>query len=255
MARDLEAGNPRHDAGDADHWANVGTRIQLGDAARSSGHMVDGKLLSGPIQGFGKMWQKTYRARLTGVSVGPAEIISTWKSRFAEYWPHGNRFNAPLTGLKPGEVALIDISLGPGAKLSTGVLVLYADDESFTLMTPQGHVFSGWITFSSFLDEGVTIAQTQILMRAADPICELGLAFGGHSREDAFWKRTLGNLGATFGAVDAEITMSSVCVDARRQWSRAGNIWQNGAVRTSIYRTTAPVRWIARLPARTGKRR
>jgi hypothetical protein len=143
MARDLEAGNPRHDAGDADHWANVGTRIQLGDAARSSGNMVDGKLLSGPIQGFGKMWQKTYRARLTGVSVGPAEIISTWKSRFAEYWPHGNRFNAPLTGLKPGEVALIDISLGPGAKLSTGVLVLYADDESFTLMTPQGHVFSG----------------------------------------------------------------------------------------------------------------
>ena len=33
--------------------------------------------------------------------------------------------------------------------LSTGVLVLYADDESFTLMTPQGHVFAGWITFSS----------------------------------------------------------------------------------------------------------
>ena len=33
-------------------------------------------------------------------------------------------------------------------KLSTGVMVLYADDESFTLMTPQGHMFAGWITFS-----------------------------------------------------------------------------------------------------------
>ena len=34
-------------------------------------------------------------------------------------------------------------------KLSTGVMVLYADDESFTLMTPQGHMFAGWITFSA----------------------------------------------------------------------------------------------------------
>ena len=30
-------------------------------------------------------------------------------------------------------------------KLSTGVMVLYADEESFTLMTPQGHMFAGWI--------------------------------------------------------------------------------------------------------------
>ena len=34
-------------------------------------------------------------------------------------------------------------------KLSTGVMVLYADEESFTLMTPQGHMFAGWITFSA----------------------------------------------------------------------------------------------------------
>ena len=43
-----------------------------------------------------------------------------------------------------------------GLKLSTGVLVLYADDESFTLMTPQGHMFAGWITFSAFVSDGVT---------------------------------------------------------------------------------------------------
>ena len=34
-------------------------------------------------------------------------------------------------------------------KLSTGVMVLYADEESFTLMTPEGHMFAGWITFSA----------------------------------------------------------------------------------------------------------
>ena len=41
------------------------------------------------------------------------------------------------------------MTLPGGMKLSTGVMVLYADDESFTLMTPQGHMFAGWITFSA----------------------------------------------------------------------------------------------------------
>jgi hypothetical protein len=40
-------------------------------------------------------------------------------------------------------------------------MVLYADDVSFTLMTPQGHIFSGWITFSSHVEGGVTVAQTE----------------------------------------------------------------------------------------------
>ena len=56
---------------------------------------------------------------------------------------------APLTGLAPGEVARIDMDMPGRVTLSTGVLVLYADDESFTLMTPQGHMFAGWITFSA----------------------------------------------------------------------------------------------------------
>ena len=30
-----------------------------------------------------------------------------WKKRFPEFWPPGNRFYAPLTGIQPGEVALI----------------------------------------------------------------------------------------------------------------------------------------------------
>ena len=73
-----------------------------------------------------------------------------WKDEFPAFWPKGNRFFAPLTGISPGEVALLQGSLGGGLKLSTGVLVLYADEESFTFMTPQGHMFAGWVTFSAF---------------------------------------------------------------------------------------------------------
>ena len=70
-------------------------------------------------------------------------------------------------------------------------MVLYADDESFTLMTPQGHMFAGWITFSATERDDETVAQAQVLMRASDPIFELGLTLGGHRQEDKFWNHTL----------------------------------------------------------------
>ena len=46
-------------------------------------------------------------------------------------------------GIAPGEVAGLGMSMPGGLTLSTGVLVMYADEESFTLMTPQGHMFVG----------------------------------------------------------------------------------------------------------------
>ena len=41
---------------------------------------------------------------------------------------------------------------GP-VKLSSGVLIIYADEESFTFMTPEGHVLAAWITFSALQSE------------------------------------------------------------------------------------------------------
>ena len=58
-------------------------------------------------------------------------------------------------------------------KLSTGVMVLYADDESFTFMTPEGHTLSAWITFSASREGDVTVAQAQALERTSDPFDEL----------------------------------------------------------------------------------
>jgi len=70
-------------------------------------------------------------------------------------------------------VALLDLAIGGGVKLSTGVFVLYADAESFTLMTPQGHMFAGWITFSAERSGDTTTVQAQVLMRANDPLYEV----------------------------------------------------------------------------------
>ena len=201
------------------------------------------------MQGFGQMWQKTYWVPLRGASVRPDEVITVWKEQFPTFWPKGNHFHTPLTGIMPGEVALLRLNLGGGISLSTGVFVLYADDESFTLMTPQGHVFAGWITFSAFTHEAETVAQAQVLMRANDPLYELGLRFGGQRKEDLFWTQTLSALAAHFGVYEP-VQFAQLCLDPRVQWSQAANIWHNAAIRTAIYRMMAPVRWLRRLRAR-----
>ena len=149
------------------------------------------------------------------------------------FWPRGNQFYAPLTGIEPGEIALIRASIGGGIKLSTGVMVLYADDGAFTLMTAQGHLFAGWITFSAERVEGVTVAQAQLLMRTHEPLSDLGLSLGGHRQEDRFWQQTLANLAAHFG-IEAPVETQVVCVDRRRQWSRAGNIRHSAALRSGM---------------------
>jgi hypothetical protein len=234
-------------ARDATHWAKQVSTLNVSEVPEGAVNLnVEGRRLTSPIQGFGKMWQKTYQVRLPAERVGPEELIATWKKRFPEFWPDGNMFYAPLTGIEPGEVALIGMTLPGKMKLSTGVMVLYADEESFTLMTPQGHMFAGWITFSATRAGEETVAQAQVLMRASDPIFELGLTFGGHRQEDRFWHHTLASVATHFGHPDAEVDTQVVCVDKRRQWSRWRNVWHSSAIRSTMYTMGAPARALRR---------
>jgi hypothetical protein len=104
---------------------------------------------------------------------------------------------------------------------------------------------AGWITFSAFVEDGVTFAQAQVLMRASDPLYELGMTFGGHRQEDAHWSHTLTALARHLGGA-GEVTAETVCVDRKRQWSRAGNLWHNAGVRSGLHGTGAPLRALAR---------
>ena len=230
---------------DTENWAKNVSRLQVNELPSGAVNLnVAGRRLTSPIQGFGRMWQKTYSVKL-GPSVSPRDVIREWREHFAEFWPHGNRFYGPLTGIAPGDVAVLNLAMPGGMKLSTGVLVLYADEESFTLMTPEGHMLAGWITFSAFeTDEGTTV-QAEVLMRANDPVFEVALTLGGHKKEDRFWHHTLTALGNHFG-VSPEVETKTVCVDRSRRWSNAKNIRYNSAIRSGIYATGAPVRWIAK---------
>lgn len=212
--------------------------------ARPSEPARPGSRPLGAIQGFGKLWQKTTRIRLEGASVSPEAVVATWKAHFPEFWPPDQaKFHGPLTGIAPGEVAALELRAPGGLRLSTGVMVLYADEESFTFMTPEGHMFAGWITFSAFRDGDCTVAQAQILMRAQDPIGELGLTLGGHRMENRFWEQTLANLAARF-EVSAVASTETLCVDARRQWRRVGNIRHDIMIRSTLRTVGLPLRWV-----------
>ena len=232
---------------DAAYWAKNVSTLSVGEVPPEAiNRNVTGRRVMSPLQGFGKMWQKTYRVRIPPGKVTPTEVIKTWKAHFPEFWPKGNFFYGPLTGIAPGDVALLNLSMPGRVKLSTGVLVLYADDESFTLMTPQGHMFAGWITMSSFEDELGTVVQAQVLMRANDPLYEVALGLGGHRQEDKFWQQTLRSLAARFDAHDLPVDTQVTCVDKKRQWSKAKNVWHNSAIRSGMYMAGAPVRAVAR---------
>jgi hypothetical protein len=231
---------------DAASWARKVDRLEVGHRAGVRGTNVAGRRLTGPVQGFGKMWQKTYRMD-AGSQITPDEAIATWREHFPEFWPKGNRFAGALTGINPGDVALLDLSIGGGVKLSTGVFVLYADAESFTLMTPQGHMFAGWITFSAEREGDTTTVQAQVLMRANDPLYEIAMTLGGHRKEDKFWAATLTALGRRLGLPDPRIETRSTCVDSKRQWRHSRNIWHNSMVRSVLQMISAPLVGLSRL--------
>lgn len=218
---------------DATSWAESVEHIGVGDRQRR---------LTGPLQGFGKMWQKTFRIRLEGLETSPQNVVAVWKERYGDFWPDDTDFYAPMAGIQPGEIAAIDGRQGP-LVLSTGVLVLFVDDVSFAYMTPEGHPFAGWITFSADRDaDGTTAAQIQMIIRPGDPMFELGFMLGGSRIENSMWEHTLRSLAAHFG-VAAEPETTVVCVDNRRQWRRFGNIRHNTMILTTL---AAPFRALRR---------
>ncbi|HEV8669569.1 MAG TPA: DUF1990 family protein [Candidatus Limnocylindria bacterium] len=234
---------------DAASWATPSAALRVGEMPAGALNLnVAGRRLAGPVQGFGQLWQKTYRVRLGG-AVSPADVIREWKSNYASYWPAGNRFYAPVSGLEPGDVAIINATSLGGVQLSTGIRVIYADDESFSFMNAEGHPAAGMITFSAIRDDTGVCAQVQALIRANDPFYDLLLPFYGHRAEDQMWTKTLAALAAHFGA-PADVVAERVLVDRRRNWSEAKNVWRNAAIRSGFYMFGAPIRWVRRRTAR-----
>lgn len=204
---------------------------------------VAGRRPNWPEDGFGRLWEKTYTMRLSPTAPQPEEVIATWKKHFGEFTPPGNDFHLQRKAAL-GEVGSARLSLPGGMKIRTGIVVADAGPRSFTLVTPQGHMFAGTITFTAEREQGQTVVRTQTLTRTSDPVYELGFLLGGHNTEDNFWRETMSNLGGHFGE-QRPVTVRRTMLDPGRQWLHVTNTWYNSGIRTMLFRLTAPVRWLA----------
>ncbi len=225
---------------DAAYWAPKVERLSVTDEVGAHGYNVAGRRVTGPQQGFGRLWQRTYWTDLGG-AVTPRDLIADWRAHFGDFWPRGAKFHGALTGIEPGDVAALELGPGHGLALATGIMVLYADEESFTFMTPEGHMFAGMITFSGEADDdGATTARIRILLRTNDPLYELGWPIMKRA-EDVFWAGTLRNLATSHG-VAAEVHAESECLDKRRIWKNWRNVWHNAGIRSAWHTVTSPFR-------------
>ena len=153
---------------DAKNWAQSVDTLNVGELPKGAHNInVQGKRIMGPVHGFGRLWQKTYRLQFEGACPPATRVIEEWKANFPAFWPKGNKLYKPEGAIKPGDVGVINTTaMGSVPVLFTGIYVIYADDVSFSFMTPEGHPWAGMITFSAEGDTEATQAQVQVLVRA-----------------------------------------------------------------------------------------
>lgn len=236
-------------------WAPPTTRMKVTGAPGEAKNInVDGRQPASPLQGFGQMWQKTFKLNLSGINMTPAEVMDVWKANFPKFQPPENRFYPTMSGIKPGEVLLIEAKVPPlpgmpsFLPVATGVMVLYADTEMFTVMCPEGHPLAGWNTFSAYEEDGSVVAQVQEQSRASDPLYEFLFRYlGASGQQDKIWIHVLTALAEYLG-VKGQVVMTRALIDPSVQWSASKNIWKNAAIRTVFYVAATPVRWL-RKPA------
>jgi Domain of unknown function (DUF1990) len=216
-------------------WApNVG-RLHVEGTRQDKAFNVEGRRVAGPQQGFGRLYDRTFTIVLGDV-VTPEALVREWRARFGDFWPKSATFYGSITSIKAGDVAPLTAS-----GITTGVLVIYADDTSFSYMTPEGHMFAGMITFSARHEQAGTVAEIRMLVRPADAFWVMVWPVG-RGMEGKFWKGTLTNLAASRGVTGVTATETTTCVDQRILWKNWRNVFRNGAAATALHDMRAPFR-------------
>jgi anti-anti-sigma factor len=216
-----------------DAWPEPITRLSVrGMPAGAINLNVNGRRVTGPLQGFGQLWQKTYTAVLKDIKLSPVELIGILKTNFTRFQPLSNRFYPGPGGIKPGEIILINADT-PGGLIVTGVMVLYASATRFTFITPEGHPESGWVTFSAEENDGSITIQIQGLARASDPVYEVAFRLAGSKLQQGIWTHVLQSLVKYVGS-NSQVEVAPVCLDKKLQWSKFFNIFANAQILTIL---------------------
>ena len=222
-------------------WAKNITRLKVTEKPEGAMNKnVNNRRVIGPLQGFGPLWEKQYLLNVNTTTAKPSEIITVLKQHFPEFQPPINRFYPLKQGITPGAIVLID-SRTPGGIVSTGVLVLYADDTSFSLMTPQGHPEAGWVTFTAKQKKQSVEVKIRGVASASDPFYEMAFRVAGSKLQERIWTHVLSSL-ASHLEVEDNVKKEKNVIDSKLNWSNAVNLWYNAQIRSLPYNITHLVR-------------
>ena len=200
---------------------------------------VTGKRVAGPVQGFGQLWQKTFASASTARTRRRRRSSRSGRRLprvLAEGQPFSRRWRA-----SPRARSRCSRSAGArrAGQLSTGVMVIYADDESFTFMTPEGHL-SAWITFSARRDGDVTDRPGPGARAAGDPFDELAYMLGGNRQNNRFWQAHPAQPGAHSGSPSRPSTMQACASTATASGATRATSVNSATLRSARRTLTAP---------------
>ncbi|MFC1833507.1 FAD-dependent oxidoreductase [Thermodesulfobacteriota bacterium] len=214
-------------------WANPVSQLFVPNMPKEARNLnVNGRRPVGPVNGFGGLCQKIFRLHINDPSISPEESIKELKENFPSLQPAFNRFYPSPAGIQPGEIVLIDAST-PGGPVSTGVMVLYSDNRSFTFNTPQGHPECGFVSFSADEFKEATVVQILGLARASDPLYEAAFRTVGSKIQTRIWTHVLTSLALHLG-VPPKVTLEEQTVDNNLRWKQIGNLYYNAQIRTLL---------------------
>ena len=224
---------------DLANWATAVRRLQVSQVPDGVDNInVDGRRVVGVIQGFGQLWRKTYRIRLDGAAVTPAEVIAVWKQRFASFWPADSRFHSPepawCGGLVGPAAARPPASVQRGHDPVRRCGVVHGHDcprasacrleHLQRLRRRRGHGRRG---------AGPHARRRPAVRAGHDGVCSPDggppVAADPPQPGRLLWSPGPGQV-------------SESALDRRRQWSKAGNLWYNAAVRSALHTLAAQLR-------------
>jgi hypothetical protein len=78
----MTASTAPHREGD---WAKPVHKLTVSNVPDGAVNLnVAGRDVLSPLQGFGVLWQKTFRVRLSGIQQTSAEVMQIWKEHFPD---------------------------------------------------------------------------------------------------------------------------------------------------------------------------
>lgn len=88
---------------DGDTWAKPVDRLRVPPMPREAWNRnANGRRVVGPVSGFGQLWPKVYRLRVSDSKTTPEQAVAELKGNFPRLQPSYNRLYPSAAGIKPG---------------------------------------------------------------------------------------------------------------------------------------------------------